>query len=153
MGSSYLASDINAAYLYPQLLQADEINQDRLKSWNLYYSLLKPFCESSNLELPYIPRKCIHNAHMFYIKVRDLTVRTALIQHLKERNILAVSHYVPLHTAAAGSQYSRFHGEDIFTTRESNRILRLPMYYGLLEEEIIEVVSSISSFFVGKGRI
>ena len=147
IGSSYLPSDINAAYLYPQLLQAEEINRDRLHSWDLYYAQLTTLAESGRIELPVIPAGCEHNAHMFYIKAKDLEERTALIRFLKERGISAVFHYVPLHTSRAGQKYGRFSGPDRYTTKESERLLRLPMYYKLKEEEIGYIVNGITDFF------
>lgn len=146
-GSSYLPSDMNAAYLWAQLEKADEINNDRLKSWNLYFELLSPLSAKGYVELPYIPKECEHNAHMFYIKVKDLAERTALISYLKERGVYAVFHYVPLHTAPAGMKFGRFHGEDKYTTKESERLVRLPMYYGLKEEQIQYIVSLIKEFY------
>lgn len=143
-GSSFLPSDINAAYLYAQLEMADEINNDRLKSWNLYYDNLK---DIKQIELPYVPKECKHNAHMFYIKTKDLEERTRLIKYLKENNIASVFHYIPLHTAPAGIKYGRFHGEDKYTTKESERLLRLPMYYGLKEEEVLKVCEKIKEFY------
>lgn len=143
-GSSFLPSDINAAYLYAQLEMADEINNNRLKSWNLYYDNLKNI---KQIELPYVPKECKHNAHMFYIKTKDLEERTRLIKYLKENNIASVFHYIPLHTAPAGIKYGRFHGEDKYTTKESERLLRLPMYYGLKEEEVLTVCEKIKEFY------
>lgn len=143
-GSSYLPSDINAAYLYAQLEMADEINNARLKCWNLYYENLKDIKE---IELPFIPKECKHNAHMFYIKTKDLKERTELIKYLKENDIATVFHYIPLHSAPAGLKYGRFHGEDKYTTRESERLLRLPMYYGLKENEVLTVCEKIKEFY------
>ncbi len=143
-GSSYLPSDINAAYLYAQLEMADEINKNRLKNWNLYYENLK---DIEQIEMPYVPAECKHNAHMFYIKTKDLEERTKLINYLKENEIQAVFHYIPLHSAPAGIKYGRFHGEDRYTTKESERILRLPMYYGLKEEEVLKVCNKIKEFY------
>lgn len=143
-GSSFLPSDINAAYLYAQLEMADEINNDRLKLWNLYYDNLKNI---KQIELPYVPKECKHNAHMFYIKTKDLEERTRLIKYLKENNIASVFHYIPLHTAPAGIKYGRFNGEDKYTTKESKRLLRLPMYYGLKEEEVLTVCEKIKEFY------
>lgn len=136
IGSSYLPSELNAAYLYAQLEIADAINNDRLKSWNAYMDALLPLHKKERLDLPTVPEGCVHNAHMFYIKVKDLEHRTQLIQCLKDHGINTAFHYVPLHSAEAGGKYARFHGDDKFTTRESNRLLRLPMYYQLPEEEI-----------------
>ncbi len=146
-GSSYLPSDINAAYLWPQLEQADEINCDRLKSWTHYHEALKPLEDAGKLELPVIPAECEHNAHMFYIKVKDIDVRGRLINFLKENEIAAVFHYVPLHTSPAGKKFGAFSGEDQYTTKESERLLRLPMYYGLQNWEIDEVCARIYDFF------
>ena len=143
-GSSYLPSDINAAYLYAQLEMADEINKNRLKNWNLYYENLK---DIEQIEMPYVPAECKHNAHMFYIKTKDLKERTKLINHLKENEIQAVFHYIPLHSAPAGIKYGRFHGEDKYTTKESERLLRLPMYYGLKEEDVLKVCDKIKEFY------
>jgi dTDP-4-amino-4,6-dideoxygalactose transaminase len=150
-GSSYLPSDMNAAYLYAQLEVADEINKARLASWNRYYQNLKPLAEAGRIDLPTIPEGCVHNAHMFYIKAKDCEERTALIRFLKENEILSVFHYIPLHTAPAGQRFGRFHGEDAYTTRERERLTRLPMYYGLTEEENAAVVRAIKAFF-DRGR-
>lgn len=146
-GSSYLQSDLNAAYLWAQLEQADAINNDRLETWNYYYEHLKPLADAGKIELPIVSDGCVHNAHMFYIKVKDLDERTALISHLKERGVMAVFHYVPLHSSPAGEMYGRFHGIDRYTTRESDRLVRLPMYYGLTDEDRTAVTSAIATFF------
>ena len=143
-GDSFLPSDINAAYLYAELEVADKINENRLKSWNLYYKNLK---DLKQIELPYIPKECKHNAHMFYIKVKDMEERTKLISFLRENNIYTVFHYIPLHTAPAGIKYGRFHGEDKYTTKESERLVRLPMYYGLKEEDVLKVCDKIKEFY------
>lgn len=146
-GDSYLPSELNAAYLWAQLEKADEINEDRLNSWNAYYEALKPLEEEEILELPVIPEGCVHNAHMFYVKCKDLEERTALISHMKSHDILCVFHYIPLHSAPAGLKYGRFHGEDEYTTKESERLLRLPMYYGLREEDIKYISDCVLNFF------
>lgn len=146
-GSSYLPSDMNAAYLWAQLEKADEINENRLASWNRYYAGLKKLEEQEKIELPFIPEYCEHNAHMFYIKAKDLKERTELISYLKENDVLAVFHYIPLHNAPAGKQYGRFHGEDKYTTKESERLVRLPMYYGLKGEDIDKIVDLIKKFY------
>lgn len=146
-GDSYLPSELNAAYLWAQLEKADEINEDRLNSWNAYYEALKPLEEEEILELPVIPDGCVHNAHMFYVKCKDLEERTALISHMKSHDILCVFHYIPLHSAPAGLKYGRFHGKDNYTTKESERLLRLPMYYGLKEDDFKAVVNAILGFF------
>lgn len=151
-GSSYLPSELNAAYLYAQLLKAEVIYADRMASWTKYFENLKPLAEAGKIELPFVPDECVHNAHMFYIKARDLEERSRLIQHLKENDINAVFHYVPLHSSPAGRKFGRFSGEDKFTTRESERLLRLPMYYGLKNEDIEKVTSSIYSFYEEASR-
>lgn len=146
-GSSFLPSELNAAYLMAQLDRADEINHARLARWEQYYRLLSPLAAEARIELPVIPKDCVHNAHMFYIKTRDLEERQALIQALREQGILAVFHYIPLHSSPAGRKFGRFHGEDRYTTRESERLLRLPMYYSLTEENVNDVVSVIEKFY------
>lgn len=147
VGSSYLQSELNCAYLYAQIENPDIINNDRLKSWNTYYDLLKPLANKGCIELPSIPEGCTHNAHMFYIKAKDLTERTKLIAYLKENGISAVFHYIPLHSSPAGKQFGTFFGEDRYTTKESERLLRLPMYYGLKEEDIEKVAKIIKEFY------
>lgn len=146
-GSSYLPSDMNAAYLWAQLEQAEEINENRLFSWNRYWEGLGPLADKGLIEMPYIPKHCQHNAHMFYIKARNLEERTRLISFLKDNGIMAVFHYIPLHTAPAGIRYGRFCGEDRYTTAESERLLRLPMYYGLKPKEIDYVIDRIYAFY------
>jgi dTDP-4-amino-4,6-dideoxygalactose transaminase len=145
-GSSYLPSDMNAAYLWAQLEEADKINDKRLSIWNFYHEELKELEDKGVLERPYIPEYATHNAHMYYIKVKDLRVRTKLLDYLKERGILSVFHYVPLHSATAGKKFGRFHGEDVYTTKESERLCRLPMYYSLSLEEAAEVVKALKEF-------
>lgn len=145
-GSSYLPSDMNAAYLWAQLEEADKINDKRLSIWNFYHEELKELEDKRVLERPYIPEYATHNAHMYYIKVKDLRVRTKLLAYLKERGILSVFHYVPLHSATAGKKFGRFHGEDVYTTKESERLCRLPMYYSLSLEEAAEVVKALKEF-------
>ncbi len=146
-GSSYLPSELNAAYLWAQLEKAEEINENRLAAWNFYQQALKPLEESGRIQLPVIPQECVHNAHMFYIKVKDLQERTAFIDHLKKNAIGVVFHYIPLHSSPAGCRFGRFHGEDRYTTRESERLVRLPMYYNLSEEEQGYIVGKIMEFF------
>ena len=146
-GSSYLPSELNAAYLYAQLEKADLIYDDRMNSWNKYKELLQELADKNIIELQYIPEDCKHNAHMFYIKCKDLDERTELINFLKEDGINAVFHYIPLHSAEAGLRFGRFNGEDKYTTKESERLLRLPLYYGLKEEDIKFVVSKIKEFY------
>ena len=146
-GSSYLPSELNAAYLYAQLEQAQHIFDDRMNSWNHYYEALKPLANKGAIDLPGIPEGCQHNAHMFYIKAKDLEERSALIDHLKRRGIHAVFHYIPLHSSPAGQLLGRFQGEDRYTTKESERLVRLPMYYGLREEDADAVINAIQDFW------
>lgn len=146
-GSSYLPSDMNAAYLWAQLEVADQITADRMKNWNAYYEQLKPLKDQGRIELPAVPEECTHNAHMFYLKARDLEERTRLIAYLKDAGIQTVFHYVPLHTGEAGQRLGRFSGADRYTTRESERILRLPMYYGLLEDQVSYITERIRDFY------
>ena len=147
VGSSYLQSELNCAYLYGQIEDASIINNDRLRSWNRYCEALSPLQEKGVIELPYIPAECTHNAHMFYFKTKDLAERTALTKFLKEDGISAVFHYIPLHSSPAGQKFGRFHGEDRYTTAESDRLLRLPMYYGLTDSDIDIVVDRICRFY------
>lgn len=146
-GSSYLPSELNVAYLYAQLELADDINEARLARWNQYFELLKPLADAGKIELQTIPEGCVHNAHMFWLKTADEKECAALREFLKEYDILAVSHYVPLHSAPAGVKYGRFCGEDRYTTKESERLLRLPMYYGLTEEEAAFVAEKVKEFY------
>ncbi|AOZ97447.1 dTDP-4-amino-4,6-dideoxygalactose transaminase [Butyrivibrio hungatei DSM 14810] len=146
-GSSYLPSEMNAAYLHAQLQLADEINDARLDHWNRYYEALRPLAEKGLIELPYVPEECVHNGHMFYIKCKDVEERTGLINYLKSNDILPASHYVPLHSSKAGVKYSEFRGEDKYTTRESLRLLRLPMYYKLTNEDLDEVVMRVKEYY------
>lgn len=146
-GDSYLPSDMNAAYLWAQLEMADEINNDRLRIYDTYYNAFKYLEEAGKLELPIVPQGCVHNAHMFFLKCRSLEERTALINHLKENDILAVFHYVPLHSAPAGEKFGRFHGEDVYTTAESDKLVRLPMYYKLTEEDQEKVIAAVKAFY------
>ncbi|MBE6677546.1 MAG: dTDP-4-amino-4,6-dideoxygalactose transaminase [Ruminococcaceae bacterium] len=146
-GSSYLPSDMNAAYLYAQLEEADTINNARLSVWNRYYNGLKPLADAGKITLPVIPEGCVHNAHMFYIKAADLPQRSALINSLKENGVGSAFHYIPLHSAPAGIKFGRFNGEDKYTTAESEKLLRLPMYYGLTDDEVEKVISSVLEFY------
>jgi len=148
VGSSYLPSEINAAYLLAQLEFSDQIMFDRLASWNHYYNGLKPLCDKGFIELPYVPPHCEHNAHMFFIKAKDLEERSSLIKHLRATGVASVFHYVPLHSSEAGEKYSSFSGEDKYTTKESERLLRLPMYYGLTHEDREKIVNAVSIFYL-----
>ena len=147
IGDSFLPSELNAAYLWAQLEMADEINNDRLSSWHRYWDAFQDLAAAGRLTLPTIPTDCVHNAHMFYIKCKDLAERTELISFLKERDILAVFHYVPLHSAPAGLRFGRFHGEDRYTTAESDRLVRLPLYYKLTTEDQDRVIKAVRDFY------
>lgn len=146
-GSSYLPSDMNAAYLWAQLEMAEEITDARMSRWNQYKELLSDLERDGKITLPFIPEYCEHNAHMFYIKTKDLDERTRLIDYLKKNDILAVFHYVPLHSAPAGIKYCRFHGDDVYTTAESDRLVRLPMYYKLTEDEVSYICEKVHEFY------
>lgn len=146
-GSSYLPSDINAAYLWAQLERIDDIFNDRMNTWNKYYENLKCLEEQGKIELPYIPEECEHNAHMFYLKAKNLEERSRLIAFLKENDVQSVFHYIPLHSAPAGQRFCRFHGEDKYTTKESERLLRLPLYYGLKPEEVDYISEKVIEFY------
>ncbi|MDD5091325.1 MAG: dTDP-4-amino-4,6-dideoxygalactose transaminase [Candidatus Wallbacteria bacterium] len=147
LGSSYLPSELNAAFLLAQLEQAETLNSDRLASWQRYFTGLKPLEDAGKISLPFIPDCCVHNAHMFYIKTADLAERTALTEHLKQNGVQAVFHYVPLHSSVAGMKYGRFHGTDRYTTRESERLLRLPLYYGMTPEDCDAVIEAVTRFY------
>lgn len=146
-GDSYLQSDLNAAYLWAQLQAADEINDNRLSCWQKYWDAFQPLAEEGIAELPTIPADCMHNAHMFYIKCKDLETRQAYIRYMREQDILCVFHYVPLHSAPAGLRFGRFHGEDVYTTAESDRLVRLPLYYHLDPADQEKVIACTLHFF------
>lgn len=145
-GSSYLPSELNAAYLWAQMEMAKDIYDDRMRSWNTYYEGLSDLRDKGILELPVVPESCVHNAHMFYIKVSDLEERTKMIDYLKEHDVNAVFHYIPLHTAPAGVKYGEFRGEDRYTTKESERLIRLPLYYGL-GKDVEKVIDAVRKFY------
>ncbi|MDY0321490.1 MAG: dTDP-4-amino-4,6-dideoxygalactose transaminase [Arcobacteraceae bacterium] len=147
VGSSYLLNDFSASFLFAQLETADKINTNRLNSWKQYYELLSPLASKGLIELPTVPTECIHNAHMFYLKVKDLDTRTKLLEQFKKEEIGAVFHYVPLHSSPAGIAFGEFRGDDIYTTKESERLIRLPMYYGLSTAQIQEVVKVLNRFY------
>lgn len=147
-GSSYLPSELNAAYLWGQLEQSEKIASDRMNSYNYYFQKLLPLKEQGLIELPYVPTHCSHNAHMFYLKLKNLEQRTSFIQYMNEQHIMTVFHYVPLHSAPAGIKFGRFHGEDRYTTKESERLVRLPMYYGLTKEDKDYIIDCIYHFFL-----
>lgn len=145
-GDSYLPSELNAAYLWAQLEKADEINNDRMATWNAYYEAFQPLAEAGIVGIPTIPKDCVHNAHMFYLKCKDLQERTRFINHMKEGGVLCVFHYIPLHSAPAGLKFGRFEGEDVYTTQESERLVRLPMYYKLGEQDRKYVIDRAISY-------
>ena len=147
LGSSYLPSELQAAYLYAQIKDVDIISQRRMNLWKEYYRLLFPLAEKRKVDLPIIPNECKHNAHMFYIKVANFEERTALLSFLHERNIHAVFHYVPLHSSVAGKKYGRFFGGDLYTTHESERLVRLPLYFQMTKKETNVVVKTVRDFF------
>ncbi len=146
-GDSYLPSELNAAYLWGQLEKADEINENRLATWHAYNAAFQPLKAAGKLELPTIPEGCVHNAHMYYVKCKNLEERTAFIAYLKEHGVGSAFHYVPLHSAPAGLKFGRFAGEDVYTTKESDRLVRLPMYYGLTEADRETVIRTVQSYF------
>jgi dTDP-4-amino-4,6-dideoxygalactose transaminase len=152
IGSSYLPSELNAAYLYAQLEEAEKINNDRLNTWHLYYDGLEDLKSDGFIEIPQIPDGCEHNAHMFYLKCKNVEERTELIRCLKENGVSAVFHYVPLHSSLAGERYGRFNGEDRYTTKESERLLRLPLYYGLEESKVEMVINYIKGFYKDRRK-
>lgn len=146
-GSSYLPSDMNAAYLWAQLQVADKINESRLKTWNAYDEAFRPLAEEGLCEIPTVPAECVHNAHMYYIKLKDLKERTRFIDMMKRNLIVTVFHYVPLHSAPAGLRFGRFNGEDVYTTKESDRLVRLPMYYDMKQEDLDHIIETVYAFF------
>lgn len=147
IGSSYLMNEISAAYLWGNLEMEQEILHNRLTTWQIYYDELKELKAKGYIELPEIPEGCKHNAHMFYIKVKDLKERKALIDHFKKHGVCAVFHYVPLHTSSAGRIYGKFIGEDRYTTKESERLIRLPLYYGMSEKDIHYTIKILKEFY------
>ncbi|HJI80203.1 MAG TPA: dTDP-4-amino-4,6-dideoxygalactose transaminase [Eggerthellaceae bacterium] len=149
-GSSYLPSDMNAAYLWGQLEVADEINDNRLASWHTYYDAFKELEEKGLVKLPTIPEECVHNAHMFYLKCRSLEERTEFISFLKENDIVPTFHYIPLHSSPAGMRFGRFDGEDEVTTSESEKLVRLPMYYNMKDSDISKVIAAVVEFYSKK---
>ena len=147
LGSNCLLNELSAAYLWGNLEKADEINKSRLNIWQKYYDGLKELENKKFIELPSIPDECVHNAHMFYLKVKDLENRNKLIQYLKGNNIMSVFHYVPLHSTPAGEKFGRFCNEDKFTTQESERLLRLPMYIGLENNNVLKIINTILNYY------
>ncbi len=146
-GSSYLPSDMNAAYLYAELEQAERIDEKRHAIYQYYHEALRPLAQEGLIEQPFVPDYAKHNAHMYYIKLKDLEERTKLIAYLKEKGVMAVFHYIPLHSAEAGLRFGRFHGEDVYTTKESERLMRLPMFYNLDMKDVEYVADCILKYF------
>mgnify|MGYP002624227407 CR=1 FL=1 len=147
VGDSYLPSELNVAYLWAQLQRAEEVNQNRLATWQFYYDAFQDLASAGKIELPSVPPHCRHNGHMFWLKLKDLEERTRFIEHMRGEGIGCVFHYVPLHSAPAGKKYCRFCGEDVYTTRESERLVRLPMYYGMTQHDSAQVVDAAKKFF------
>ncbi len=152
-GDSYLPSELNAAYLWAQLERADEINDDRMDAWNAYDAAFRPLAEAGKIETPVIPEGCAHNAHMYYVKLQGLQERTAFIAYLRDHDVQSVFHYIPLHSAPAGVKYGRFHGLDQYTTKESERLTRLPLYYQISREDVAKVVRTVYAFFEEGDRL
>ena len=147
-GDSYLPSELSAAFLWPQLLRADEILDNRIEIWNAYWAAFKNL--RGRVDLPTVPEECEHNGHIFYLKLRNIEERTNFIRFLKAHNIQSAFHYVPLHSAPAGLKYGRLAGEDVYTTAESERLVRLPMYYGLTEDDRKTIIAAVYDFFGGE---
>lgn len=145
-GSSYLPSDMNAAYLYAQLEEAEKIDAKRHAIYDYYHEHLAPLAAAGYIEQPVVPEYAKHNAHMYFIKAKDLEARTRLMKYLREKGVWTVFHYIPLHTAKAGQMFGRFHGEDVYTTRESERLMRLPMFYNLSMEDVAYVTQCILDY-------
>jgi dTDP-4-amino-4,6-dideoxygalactose transaminase len=148
LGSSYLPSELNAAFLYAQLEEAEKIIADRMNTWNMYHDAFADLEKEGRVTRPVVPDGCVHNAHLYYIKVADLDERTALIDFLKSKEVYSVFHYIPLHSSIAGRQFGYFHGEDVWTTRESERLLRLPLWYGMKKDEVLHVIDMVKEFFM-----
>jgi dTDP-4-amino-4,6-dideoxygalactose transaminase len=152
LGDSFLPSELNAAYLWAQLEEAEEMLARRMAAWNRYDAALRPLAEEGLMEVPVIPEGCVHNAHMYYLKCRDLAQRTDFISFMKGRGVQCVFHYIPLHSAPAGLRFGRFHGEDEYTTRESERLVRLPLFDAITPAQQEEVISGVRAFFEGNGK-
>ncbi len=147
IGSSYLMSELQAAYLYGQLMQADKIHNTRINLWNYYYETLYPLKERGYIELAHIPKECEHNGHIFYIKTKDQQCRNSLLKYLKEEGIMAIFHYIPLHSSYAGQKFGRFDGMDTYTTIESEKLIRLPIFDKLQKKNIFKIINDIFSFY------
>jgi len=151
-GASCLPAEPACLFLYPQLLAAEKITKNRLETWNYYAEVLRPWAEKGHICLPEVPDNCIHNAHIFYIKTKDKTARDSLLAYLREQGIMAAFHYIPLHSSPAGKKFGRFSGEDRFTTGESERLLRLPLYYEMTQEEKQQVADAVITWLKKEGR-
>lgn len=147
IGDSFLPSELNAAYLWAQLLRADEINNDRMDTWNAYYNAFAPLAKEGKVEIPVVPENCTHNAHMFYMKCKNLEERTEFLSYMRNQELYCVFHYIPLHSAPAGLKFGIFSGDDVYTTKESERLVRLPMYYGLKKEDRDQIIEAVIKFF------
>lgn len=147
IGSSYLPSELMGAFLYAQLEQAERIIARRREIHRYYNILLKQLYERELMQLPFSREDCMNNGHIFYIITRSRDERSRLIAYLKERSIWALFHYVPLHSSAAGIKYGRVSGKMVVTDDISERILRLPMYYEMCNEEIERVVEALEEFY------
>ena len=147
IGDSFLPSELNAAYLWGQLQKADEIFNDRMRTWNQYDSAFRVLAHKKLLDIPFLPDGCEHNAHMYYIKLKSLEQRQAFISFMKDRGVCCVFHYIPLHSAPAGIKYGRFFDDDIYTTKESERLVRLPLFYGLSNEQVKYIIECVHDFF------
>ena len=143
LGSSFLPADTNAAYLYANLEKAHEVNNRRLEIWNEYH---KAFSNTESIQGPTIPSECQHNAHMFYLKLKNIEERNQFIAHMKEHEIITPFHYIPLHSSPAGKKFGEFVGRDNYTTKESERLVRLPLFYNMTENQQDRVISSVMKF-------
>lgn len=153
IGGSYLPSELQAAYLWGQVQRAEEVTSDRLTTWNRYRAGLEDLAQGGVIELPVVPEECVHNGHTFFVRVKDLAERTALLDHLRAHGIVAVFHYVPLHSSAAGRRFGRFHGLDRVTTRDSERLLRLPMFFNISNKDVDAVIEAIKAFYATRANI
>ena len=149
-GASCIPSDLSCMFLYPQLKEAQEITKNRLATWNYYQHALKDLEKKEWMRLPVVPKECEHNGHIFAIRLENRAERDGLMRYLQELGIQAAFHYIPLHSAKAGRQFGRFSGVDEVTTTESERLLRLPLYYGMTEEEKGKVIEAIYTWFSKK---
>jgi dTDP-4-amino-4,6-dideoxygalactose transaminase len=148
IGSSFLPSELISAFLYAQMEEADKITERRMTTWNVYNQSLRGLEESGCLRRPVIPGECRHNAHMYYVLVSDLDERTKLLARLKENGIVAVFHYVPLHSSPGGRKFGREHGRLAITDEASHRVVRLPLWVGMSPADVHDVTACVSSFYL-----